>query len=354
MREKLRLCVLFGGRSTEYEVSLMSAHSILSHLDEQKYEIVKIGITKEGNWKLFEGDLRQILDNTWEHSAPCRVAILPNGRGELAVFKEYTYEILPLDAAFPVLHGLNGEDGSIQGLLQLADLPYVGCGIAASANCMDKVIASTLFNHYGIPHCKWDWTWSEDFEADVQGTLTRMEQIAPYPLFVKPSRSGSSVGVKKASNRKELEENLRYAAQFDKKLVVEECISGREIETAVLGNRSPEAACCGEILPSSEFYDYNAKYIDGKSGLLIPAPLEEETSGKIRELAVQAYKALDCRGLARVDFFLRYSDGQPVVNEINTLPGFTGISMYPQLQLHSGFTYPELLDRLIELALEEA
>lgn len=352
----LNLAVLFGGRSGEHEVSLTSAQSVLNVLDRSKYRVFEVGITHEGVWltgenvreKLERGDLESLLPCTIlpDPSRPGLYAIRHTPQGEMFDL------ITPLDVVFPVLHGTFGEDGTLQGLLELANLAYVGAGVVGSAVGMDKGVFKDVMRAHGIPVVDYLVVLRREIETDLAGVLQRAEGLADYPLFVKPANLGSSVGISKCNNRDELVEGLKQAAIYDRRVLVERGVNAREIEVSVLGNDEPQASVPGEILPSREFYSYEAKYVDGTSGLLIPAPLPEEKAEEIRRLAVAAYKAIDCAGMARVDFFLERQTGQIWVNEVNTIPGFTSISMYPKLWEASGLPYPALIDRLIELALE--
>lgn len=353
---KQRLLILFGGASSEHEVSCLSAASVLKHLDEKKYEIYKAGITKEGNWFLTDSPVSDVADGSWVHNPANRKAFLspdPQTRG-LVVLKEGQYEILPLDVVFPVLHGKNGEDGTIQGLLDLSGIPYVGSGTAASAASMDKAVTKMIVSRTGVRQADFYLTDRYTFASDPQGILKEAEDHfgGVYPLFVKPANAGSSVGISKAKSSKELFEAIRIAAEEDHKVLIEETITGREIEVAVLGNRHPKASPVGEILAANEFYDYEAKYISNQSKTRILDDVSEEKEEEIRQAALTVYKAMGCEGLARVDFFLSEAD-QVVFNEINTLPGFTNISMYPKLWEAAGLSYDELLDTLIALATDE-
>jgi len=350
---KIRVAVLFGGRSGEHEISLASAASIMENIDRSKYEVIPVGITKEGRW-LLDGDPMQALRSG--HSADSREPALlctgsPDGSAAIAPAQGKNAR-LAVDVVFPVLHGPFGEDGTVQGLLEMANVPYVGAGVMASSVGMDKAIMKALFKERGLPIVRYTVLARRDWERDPEGCLDRIEETIGYPCFAKPANLGSSVGISKASDRAELAKALADAARYDRKLVVEEGIRCREIECSVLGNEEPIASVPGEIIPCNEFYDYRAKYIDEGSQLLIPAPIPPETAEKVRELAVEAFRAIDCAGMARVDFFLENGTGKVYLNEINTIPGFTKISMYPKLWEASGIPYPQLIDRLIQLALE--
>jgi D-alanine-D-alanine ligase len=349
---RLNLGLVFGGASSEYEISLMSATSVLKNIDKSKYNLHLIGITREGKMFYYTGPLKAIEDGTWfsRDCLPCVISPDPSHSGIIVLSRPL--EILRLDCIFPVLHGKNGEDGTIQGLLTMAEIPFVGCGMRASANCMDKITTHTVLDAAGVPGAKWLWTTEHEYRKDPDGFLDSVETTLGYPCFVKPSNAGSSVGVTKAKDRESLLAAMELAIRNDSRIIVEEMIYGLEVECAVLGNEEPIASPLGEIAPSNEFYDYNAKYIDGKSATYIPARISDESTEAVRSIAVKAYQALGCAGLSRVDFFVR-EDGSPVLNEINTIPGFTKISMYPQLFISAGLSYPALIDRLIELALEQ-
>ncbi|NLY43067.1 MAG: D-alanine--D-alanine ligase [Clostridiaceae bacterium] len=353
MAHKITLCVLFGGQSSEHEVSRVSAASVIKNLDKEKYEIVTIGITKDGEWFMYRGPVEKIASGEWEKVNNPRAVLSPDARtGGIIKITDGETTMARIDVVFPVLHGLYGEDGTVQGLLELANIPYVGSGVLASSLAMDKAYAKLVFKHVGIPQADWEVFYRNELKEMAQ-VVDRVEARFGYPCFIKPSNAGSSVGITKAHNRRELEEGLLIAAQHDRKIIVEEFINGREIECSVLGNDEPEASVLGEIIPSREFYDYDAKYNDDTSELIIPASLPEETADKIREYAVKAFKALDCSGFSRVDFFVHKETGEIYINEVNTIPGFTNISMYPKLWEASGLSYTSLLDRLIELALDK-
>lgn len=356
MTTRIRVGIVFGGRSGEHEVSLASARSILRFIDPQRYEAVPIGITKEGRWIVGGDPLAALSAGTTagttsasmlpDAGAPGLVAMEASERGALASLIE------PLDVVFPVMHGTYGEDGTIQGLFELAGIAYVGAGVLGSATGMDKTIMKKLFRADGLPIVDWVPVRRADIERDLEAVVERIEQRIGYPCFVKPANLGSSVGVSKATDAAQLAHGLRLAARYDRSLLVEQGIRARELECSVLGNDDPIASIVGEIRPKREFYDYRAKYIDDDSELIIPADLDAEVSERIREMAVRAFQAIDAAGMARVDFFLDRDGGRLVVNEINTIPGFTNISMYPKLWEASGIGYTELIHRLIQLALE--
>jgi D-alanine-D-alanine ligase len=345
MVNKIKVAVLFGGQSSEHEVSRISAQSVLENIDRDRFAIKAIGITKSGEWLTYDGDISLLGTGQWEEVArkKCQGDAYTKLREKNSV-----------DVVFPVLHGPNGEDGSIQGLLQLVDIPYVGCNILSSAVGMDKEFAKLVFNNAGIPQADYIKVMRselEELKGEMDELLERVSDKLGWPCFVKPANAGSSVGVSKVKDPKELFKALKFAAKYDSKILIEEFIKGRELECAVLGNDSPTASTVGEIIPSNDFYDYNAKYIDGKSGTVIPADIDERAMEQIRDYSVRAFKALGCSGLSRVDFFLEES-GRVILNEINTMPGFTSISMYAKLWEASGIPYKELITRLIDLAFE--
>lgn len=347
------LCVIFGGRSPEHDISRLSVTSVLNNLDKNKYNIDVIGITKKGEWYLYTGEYKNITDGSWENDIENKKkAIISPDAGDKAiiVFEEdnrvsYIYP----DVVFPVLHGEYGEDGTIQGLFELADIKYVGMGVLASSNAMDKLYTKIVFANAGIPQADWVEVRKND---DIASKMDEIEQKLGYPCFVKPSRTGSSVGVGKAHDRNELKSAIENALKFDRKVLVEENIDGHEVECSVLGNEDVKAGEVGEIVPMVEFYDFDAKYVDNSTELKIPAEIPEKTRQAIREYSIKAFKALDGQGLSRVDFFVKRDSGEIVLNEINTLPGFTNISMYPKLWEAAGVGYSDLLDSLIELAQE--
>jgi D-alanine-D-alanine ligase len=360
MARKIRVGVIFGGRSGEHEVSLASARSVMRAMDEEKYEIVPIGITKEGRWIASGDPMRALEAGDAGASQPAALLGDPSRRGLMRLEDtERAVEatrLAELDVVFPVLHGPYGEDGTVQGLLELAGIPYVGAGVTGSALGMDKAIFKDVMRAHGLPIVDYLVLKRKEWDADPEGVLDRIEERFDYPVFTKPANLGSSVGISKCHDRAGLAAGLAEAARYDRKLLVEIAVpAAREIEVSVLGNDNPIASVPGEIIPSREFYSYEAKYIDDgdqASKLLIPAPVPPEVTEKARELAIRAYKAIDCNGMARADFLLSGETGELYVNELNTIPGFTAISMYPKLWEASGISYPELIDRLIELALE--
>jgi len=353
---RLRLAVLFGGRSGEHEVSLVSAKSVLAVLDAARYAVYEVGITHDGVWLTGERVRERLEQGQTDNLLPCTILPDPTRPGLYLLRQQKgqtTLEKLTdLDVVFPVLHGTYGEDGTLQGLLELADLAYVGAGVTGSALGMDKGIFKDVMRANGIPVVESIVVLRTDIEHDLEMVIRRAEALADYPLFVKPANLGSSVGITKCHHRHDLVEGLQEAARYDRRVLVERGVSAREIEVSVLGNDQPLASVPGEILPSREFYSYEAKYLDGTSGLVIPANLPAEIGDTVRTLAVAAYRAIDCAGMARVDFFVENESGQVYLNEINTIPGFTAISMYPKLWEASGLSYGQLVERLIELALE--
>ncbi len=348
------VCILFGGMSPEHEVSLRSAESVLNNIDKTKYNVFPVGITKEGKWILYGGkDYSDLPSGRWLTHPDNRAAAISPIRGQgLLTFEGDCVVRERIDVAFPVLHGENGEDGTIQGLLQLAGIPYVGPHVAASAVAMDKTLTKLVADNAGIPQAAWQLVRRADMGSRMEGTLDALEGRFSYPMFVKPAGTGSSVGVSKAADREDLKKALLAAEKYDDKVLVEEFIRGREVEVAVMGNASPVASVCGEIDSGADFYDYDAKYITDTSVAYVPARIPEEVSEKVRDMAVRVYKAIGCQGLSRVDFFVTWEDNRVVFNEINTIPGFTSISMYPKLFGASGVPYSQLIDKLLELAME--
>src|SRR5579862_2681574 len=384
--KKLRVGILFGGRSGEHEVSLLSAASVFKAIDKNKYDVVPIGITKEGHW-VTASDAERLLRGEFAHheerslragdpEATAGAAVLANGQavvvppephGSLTAFqtdaashaltRRAADRAIDVDVIFPVLHGTFGEDGTIQGLLELADMPYVGAGVLGSAAGMDKDIMKSLFRAAGLAIVKHVTVLRSEWETNPKKVQKLVEGKLKYPLFVKPANLGSSVGISKAHNRKELGPAIEEAGKFDRKIVIEQGVGGqkqkaREIECAVLGNDQPHASVPGEIVPSKEFYDYNAKYLDEGSIPIIPAKLTKSETKTVQQLAIGAFKAVDCSGLARVDFLMDPKSRKIYLNEINTMPGFTSISMYPKLWGATGLGYPQLIEKLIQLGLD--
>lgn len=352
--KKLSVCILFGGISPEHEVSLRSAESVLNNIDHDKYIVFPLGITKEGNWILFGGnDYSMLPSGQWQEHPNNRLATISPVRGQgLLSFEGESVVREHIDVVFPVLHGENGEDGAMQGLLQMAGIPYVGPHVAASAVAMDKTLTKLVVDNAHITQAAWQLVRSSDAEERMDKVLDSLEERFQYPIFVKPAGTGSSVGVSKAQNREGLRDALLAASAYDKKILVEEFIHGREVEVAVMGNDSPVASICGEIDSGADFYDYDSKYVTDTSTAYIPARIPEDVAEQVRNAAVKVYSVIGCQGLSRVDFFVTYEDNRVVFNEINTLPGFTSISMYPKLFAASGIPYRQLIDELLQLAME--
>ncbi len=350
-QKKLRIGILFGGRSGEHEVSLVSAASVIRALDPAKYEAVPIGITKEGQWLVGTG-AQNMLPDVLKHGQRVMLPGDPTSGALVHMGPTDSRPNLKVDVVFPVLHGTFGEDGTVQGLLELAGLPYVGAGVLASAVGMDKDVQKRLFEHAKIPIVPYVAFARTQWEQDRKGTLASSQKKLRYPMFVKPATLGSSVGMTRVAKAAELPAAIDTAAEFALKILVEKAVSAREIEVSVLGNENPEASVPGEIVPHREFYDYTAKYLEGGSRIEIPAKLTKAQVKKIRQYAVQAYQSIDCTGMARADFFLEKKSGRIFVNELNTIPGFTSISMYPKMWEASGLPYTKLIDKLIQLALD--
>jgi len=355
-KRKTRVGVIFGGKSGEHDVSLMSARSIMRAIDKTKYDVIPIGISREGRW-LASGDPLKALTggrvSMPELLEGGFVLEANSGTGRELVPGTQAGGIPEVDVIFPVLHGTFGEDGTLQGLLELADIPYVGAGVMSSAVGMDKAVMKDVLRSHGLPVADHVLVLRSKWDAHPEPIRAQIAERIGYPCFVKPANLGSSVGVSKAHTEAEIEAAIRKAALYDRKVLVERSVEhAREIEVSVLGNDDPVASVPGEVVPDREFYDYAAKYLDSHSRLLIPAPLERETAEQIRQLAIDAYLAFDCSGMARVDFLMARDSGEVVISEVNTIPGFTSISMYPKLWEASGIPYAELIDRLIELALE--
>lgn len=354
--QKKKIAVLFGGCSSEHEVSRVSAYSVIRNLPKEKYDIVRIGITRDGRWYLYNGPDDKIPGGEWERSEKKMPAFLCPDRsvGGIVANAPDGFRTVPVDCVFPVLHGRNGEDGTVQGLLELSGLPFVGCGTLASAVCMDKAITHSQLANAGIPSAKYLWFYSSKYTSEgAKKIKVKVNARLGYPVFVKPANSGSSVGISKVLREEELDAAVARAAAESDKILVEEAVAGQEVECAVLGNLDPKAAgAVGEIVASAEFYDYDDKYKSGKSKLNIPARLDEAVAAEIRSIAERAFRMLGCRGFARVDFFVR-NGREILLNELNTIPGFTPISMYPKLWEASGVSYGELLDRLVRLAFDD-
>ncbi len=349
MNKKLRIGVIFGGKSREHSVSRTSASYVMKELDPEKYEVIKIGITKQGEWMIYNGMPAGIVTGDWEDLAhdqlradPKRFAVSILGTGNKTI-KDY------IDFALPILHGPNGEDGTVQGLLELVNIPYGGCGVLGCANAMDKVTSKKLFASVGLTQTPYISLFSWEIGPEI---IARINSELKYPLFVKPSNMGSSVGISKVEDPEKLEAALKFAALYDIKLLVEQGVNCRELETAVIGYRDLFVGAVGEIIPHAEFYDYDAKYNDAESKLLIPAPITKEQEEEITEAAKKAYMVLGCDGYARVDFLMDKDSGEIMINEINAIPGFTPISMFPKLCIAKGMSYPQIIERIIELGYE--
>jgi D-alanine-D-alanine ligase len=350
---RLRIAVLFGGRSGEHEVSLMSARSVLSVMDADKYEITQVGITHDGRWFTGVKALEALENETTDGLQQVIFSPDPSERGLYVLRGSQYTKLTDMDVFFPVMHGTYSEDGTMQGLLEMADVAYVGAGVVGSAVGMDKGIFKDVMVANNIPVVDTLVVLRREIEEDLETVIHRAEAMCAYPIFTKPANLGSSVGITKCNNRSDLQEGLFEAAAYDRRILIQRGIKNvREIEVSVLGNDDPQASVPGEVEPSREFYSYESKYVDGTSGLLIPAPIPAETSELIRQIAVRAYKAIDCAGMARVDFMLERDTNTIYLNELNTIPGFTQISMYPKLWEATGLPYAELVDHLIELALE--
>lgn len=383
---KKKIAVIFGGQSSEHEVSRVSAQSVINNIDRSKFDIAMVGITKDGRWLAYDGPVALLGTGEWQAVAEAKARaglknvnhkVIGDHIGESNSIQNRAYESTegkdlvisencargvlagvetdgkPVDVVFPVLHGCNGEDGTVQGLFELAGVPYVGCGVLGSALGMDKGYSKIVFEKEGIPQGKYLVFSRKQISREIDSLIDEVEKLLIYPCFVKPSNAGSSVGVGKAHDRAELVAALNHAARYDRRVLVEEFIDGREVECAVLGNDMPIASIAGEIVPCNEFYDYEAKYSSGdNSKIIIPAQISDSTMQKVREYAVKAFKALDCAGLARADFFVHKDTGEVFINELNTLPGFTSISMYPKLWEATGLSYSQLIEKLIDLAEE--
>lgn len=351
MTNKKKVGLLYGGKSAEYEVSIQTALSVINALDQSRYDIHPIYISKQGDWiqgKQITGEMKNAKALQLEGENENR---LPSVSPGAQFLRNNEKEQAPApDVIFPLLHGPNGEDGTVQGLLELINIPYVGSGVLASATGMDKVTMKDVFTAKGLPQAEYCSLTRKQWEKAPETAYKQVESDIGFPCFVKPANLGSSVGISKAKDWDQLEQAFREAFQFDRKIVVEEHVEGREIEIGVLGNDEPEVSVAGEIVPEAEFYDYQAKYEDGSTSLIIPADVSKESYQEIKAIAVKAFQALDCAGLARIDFFVRKRDGAVLINEVNTMPGFTPYSMFPMLWKESGVPYAQLIDRLIELA----
>ena len=357
MQSANKMCValLFGGMSSEHEVSCVSVGNFVRNIDRSKYEVLTVGITKEGRWLYTEATAEQMADGSWEElpgNMPCVISPDRADHGMILFTPDGRVEKMHLDVVIPVLHGLWGEDGTVQGLLELAGIAYVGCGVLASSVCMDKAVANALFEANGVPHTKWVAANRWEIEKDLEGVCAGVEEKLGWPVFVKPANAGSSVGISKVSSQEELKAAIALALENDRKVVFEAFVDGQEVECAVIGSDPAVATRPGEILAGAEFYTYDDKYKNGVSQTVIPAHLPEAKLDEVKTYAAMAYTALNCEGLARCDFFVEHGTGRVLINEINTFPGFTSISMYPKLMEHEGLPVPQLIDRLIALALE--
>ena len=357
MQSANKMCValLFGGMSSEHEVSRVSVGNFVRNIDRSKYEVLTVGITKEGRWLYTEATAEQMADGSWEElpgNMPCVISPDRADHGMILFTPDGRVEKMHLDVVIPVLHGLWGEDGTVQGLLELAGIAYVGCGVLASSVCMDKAVANALFEANGVPHTKWVAANRWEIEKDLEGVCAGVEEKLGWPVFVKPANAGSSVGISKVSSQEELKAAIALALENDRKVVFEAFVDGQEVECAVIGSDPAVATRPGEILAGAEFYTYDDKYKNGVSQTVIPAHLPEAKLDEVKTYAAMAYTALNCEGLARCDFFVEHGTNRVMINEINTFPGFTPISMYPKLMEHEGTPVPALIDHLIELALE--
>ena len=357
MQSANKMCValLFGGMSSEHEVSCVSVGNFVRNIDRSKYEVLTVGITKEGRWLYTEATAEQMADGSWEElpgNMPCVISPDRADHGMILFTPDGRVEKMHLDVVIPVLHGLWGEDGTVQGLLELAGIAYVGCGVLASSVCMDKAVANAMFEANGVPHTKWVAANRWEIEKDLEGVCAGVEQKLGWPVFVKPANAGSSVGISKVSNQEELKAAIALALENDRKVVFEAFVDGQEVECAVIGSDPAVATRPGEILAGAEFYTYDDKYKNGVSQTVIPAHLPEAKLDEVKTYAAMAYTALNCEGLARCDFFVEKNTGRVLINEIYTFPGFTPISMYPKLMEHEGLPVPQLIDRLFALAVE--
>ena len=355
MQSANKMCValLFGGMSSEHEVSRVSVGNFVRNIDRSKYEVLTVGITKEGRWLYTEATAEQMADGSWEElpgNMPCVISPDRADHGMILFTPDGRVEKMHLDVVIPVLHGLWGEDGTVQGLLELAGIAYVGCGVLASSVCMDKAVANALFEANGVPHTKWVAANRWEIEKDLEGVCAGVEEKLGWPVFVKPANAGSSVGISKVSSQEELKAAIALALENDRKVVFEAFVDGQEVECAVIGSDPAVATRPGEILAGAEFYTYDDKYKNGVSQTVIPAHLPEAKLDEVKTYAAMAYTALNCEGLARCDFFVEKNTGRVLINEINTFPGFTSISMYPKLMEHEGYSYPALVDKLLTLA----
>jgi D-alanine-D-alanine ligase len=349
--QPLKIIVLFGGRSGEHDVSLMSAKFVISQLDPQKYDVIQVGITREGEWFTGEGILNALIAGDVTGYTPVTILPDPKRPGLYSLAEDNMQFMSDVDVVFPVLHGTFGEDGTLQGLLEMAGIAYVGPGVLGAAVGMDKAVFADVMRANNIPIVPTMLMLRSEFKENSEAMLAKCESFSSYPMFIKPANMGSSVGISKVRNRSDLYEGLMDAAQYDRRMVIQAGWKVREIEVAVMGNDKPIASVCGEVLPGEEFYSYDAKYYDETSNTVVPAEIPEQLSEKIRDLAVKAYQAIDSAGLTRVDFFLNQETGEIAINELNTIPGFTEISMYPMLWEATGVPNQELVEKLINFAL---
>ena len=355
--KKLRVGIIFGGRSGEHEVSYCSATSIINAIDKNKYTVIPIGITKQGKWISPQETARALQSGKIEGKSSVVLLSDPSSKALIYIDSNQGLNKSPdlekLDVIFPVLHGPYGEDGTVQGLLELANIPYVGAGVAASAISMDKDLMKIIFQQKGLPVLKWLTIKRQEWQVDKVETLSLVQKNFEYPLFVKPTNLGSSVGITKVHEKEELEKAIDLASSYDRKILIEQGLEeAREIECSVLGNDEPRVSVVGEVKPAGEFYDYDSKYIDEGTQLIVPADLPDKVSKEVQQIALRAFRAVDAAGMARVDFFVTKKENKIYLSEINTIPGFTSVSMYPRLWQATGISYPELIDRLIQLALE--
>jgi len=355
--KKLRVGIIFGGRSGEHEVSYCSATSIINAIDKNKYTVIPIGITKQGKWISPQETARALQSGKIEGKSSVVLLSDPSSKALIYIDSNQGLNKSPdlekLDVIFPVLHGPYGEDGTVQGLLELANIPYVGAGVAASAISMDKNLMKIIFQQKGLPVLKWLTIKRKEWQVDKVETLSLVQKNFEYPLFVKPTNLGSSVGITKVHEKEELEKAIDLASSYDRKILIEQGLEeAREIECSVLGNDEPRVSVVGEVKPAGEFYDYDSKYIDEGTQLIVPADLPDKVSKEVQQIALRAFRAVDAAGMARVDFFVTKKENKIYLSEINTIPGFTSVSMYPRLWQATGISYPELIDRLIQLALE--
>jgi D-alanine-D-alanine ligase len=355
LMDRKTVAVIFGGVSSEHEVSCISASSVILNIDSERFDLILIGITKDGRWFRYDGPVSKIADGSWKETdlIPCFLSPDRGVHGLVMLSPDGKYDTVRIDTVFPVMHGKNGEDGTLQGLMMMSGIPFVGCDALSSAVCMDKAVCNMLVDHAGIKRAEWRYL-TKDRLSEFDSFADECENAFGYPMYVKPANAGSSVGVSRAANRDELVKAAEEAFRHDYKIIAEREIVAQEIECAVMGNSKPVASVLGEIAAVDGFYDYDSKYINGTSELFIPARVSPEKSEEIRDLAVRVYSLLGCSGLARVDFLLEKSTGIPYLNELNTLPGFTSISMYPKLIQASGTSYSDLLTKLIELADERS